>query len=116
MVAIATAGLGFDLRSGRVLGPNPVIPTPIVRIRRASFSLASDCAVLRRDTRMTFSFYHSNFVRVNLALVLIDEHRRAHLSSIVKTSLPSFQHREWAAAHAERRRLADGAGDTGESA
>jgi len=65
---------------------------------------------------MTFGFYHSNLVRVNLALVLIDEHRRAQLARIVKSSVPTYQHREWAAAHAERRRLAEDAAEAGERA
>lgn len=65
---------------------------------------------------MTFNFYHSNLVRVNLALVLIDEHRRAQLARIVKTSVPTYQHRAWAEAHAERQRMADTVSETAEGA
>lgn len=58
---------------------------------------------------ISFNFYHRNLVRVNLALVLMDEQRRAELLRIVKSSNPSSQHREWAAAHAERRARDQGA-------
>lgn len=54
---------------------------------------------------MTFNFYHNNLVRVNLTLALIDEHRRAQVTGLVKSGHPTSQHLEWAAAHAERRRL-----------
>ncbi len=57
---------------------------------------------------MTFNFYHSNLVRVNLALVLMDEQRRADLAQLVRSSKPTAAHREWAEAHAERRRVAAG--------
>lgn len=65
---------------------------------------------------MTFNFYHSNLVRVNLALVLMDEQRRADLAQIVRSSNLTAAHRVWAEAHAERRRTAAQASDPGEIA
>lgn len=53
---------------------------------------------------INFASYHSNLVRVNLTLALIDEHRRAQLAQTVKSSRISQQHLAWAQAHAERRR------------
>lgn len=53
---------------------------------------------------INFDFYHSNLVRVNLALYLIEEHRRVDLAQVARSSGIRSEHRQWAAAHAERRR------------